>query len=245
MSTPLIDRASSSLAGNHSPAFSETSSGTSTRLILTAFALLLSIGTCVYVAVVMRSVLDEEGRKKFIYHPILMTVGVVGIPLAAILQQRLFGYRSKKIHMYSMIVSLLVSLAGGYIIVSEKLEEKKHHFHSVHAIGGLVWTIFAVSQSFFGLLALDPDLRLEKFRSELGMENVKRFMTARSIHSIFGRSIVVFGYAVLFTGWWKFFSQDTTKTVIMGGFLVALTGFLLFDPLRDYFRSRSNTALDE
>ena len=193
----------------------------------------------------MHRVLDEEGRKKFIYHPILMSVGIVGIPLAAILQQRLYGYTSKKIHMYSMIVSLVVSLTGAYIIISEKSDSNESHFKSAHAMAGLVWCIFAIFQSIFGMIAVDPDLKVSLFRPEHGRDNIRRFISAKSIHSTAGRAIVILGYLVMFSGWLKFFRDDTLRSALFGASMFALAACALFDPINDYVSYRRLLSSDD
>jgi hypothetical protein len=216
------------------------------RLGGTIAVFLVCLAIPVYIFVKLRSVLDDERKSRFIYHPLLMTLGVVALPLAAILQQRLFGYRSKKIHAYSMILSLILVACGAYVIISEKNEKGESHFDSWHSIIGLCWIVFAFLECLGGLITLDPDFRIAWFTPTSGSDSIKRFVTARSFHQVFGRILVIIGYVATLLGWYLFFGSDKPQMWLVGSVLTVLIGVLLFDPINDLLvfrrRFRINTS---
>lgn len=180
-------------------------------------------------------VLDAKSQEWFIYHPFCMTMAVVAIPLPAILQRRLFGYVSNKIHMYAMITAIAFAGFGAYVIVTNKIALGEPHFQSVHAKLGLAWLVVALTLGSAGLVALDPDWSLGFFRPRAGPASFKRWTLARHAHTWSGRPAIWVGYLGVFLGWVKFFGiSNLTRMIPMAVLLVAFAGIALIDPILDY-----------
>ena len=190
------------------------------------------LSACVVVPSIVYSqlgkVLSKEDRSWFIYHPFLMSMGVIGLPLAAILQQRLFDYTSNKIHMYTMMISLLLILTGAYVIISNKNMKHENHFTTTHGRLGLITITWFLIQSLAGFLGLDPDNRISFFRP------TKRFRIVRRLHTIGGRGLLLMGYLTAFIGYSVFFAQDIGKMIAVYSVLGCLSGIALYDPIRDW-----------
>jgi hypothetical protein len=179
------------------------------------------------------TVIDPKSRVWMIYHPFLMTMGVIGLPLAAVLQQRLFGYRSNKIHMHAMLISASLVVMGAYVIITHKIDRKESHFSTAHSIVALVWLSMFLPQGALGLIGLDPDNRMGWFSPTRGAANVKRFIYLRRFHTLAGRLILCLGYVVALLGWLKFFATDWVRVTAMSVFLGTLCAITLYDPIQD------------
>ena len=156
----------------------------------------------------------------FILHPLLGILGTLVFPVPAVLLRKYKGYWSKKVHAYVFGLSLLLTSVCVYVIYAQREARGKAHFSSWHAIGGAGLGIGYVILSAVGLVALDPDYAF-----------VKRMKsTLKWIHKSGGRILLVFGYGVCFSGWYKFFSQGPN---MWAGILVGATASLLtyIDPL--------------
>ena len=206
------------------------------RLLVTIAVFLVCMTVPFIVYGQLNKVLDAKSKSWFIYHPVLMTTGVIGLPLAAILQQRLFGYKSNKYHMHSMILTFALVVMGAIVIITTKKSTGETHFASGHAIMGLITILLLTVQATMGLLALDRDNRINFFRPEVGSINMKRFLNVRTIHTIGGRGILLAGYTTALLGWRIFFGQDTMKMGYMIAALSGLSGIALYDPIRDFVR---------
>lgn len=189
------------------------------------------------------NVLDKESRSWFIYHPFLMTAAAIGLPLAAVLQQRLFGYYSNKLHMHMMIIAFSLAAAGAYVIISIKQGRNESHFETVHAMLGLGWLLGSATQASLGMLGLDRDNRIKFFRPDQGVANRERFVIVRRLHTITGRGILCLGYAAAMMGWQKFFGVGSAKWWSMLGFLSGLATIALVDPIRDFFEYTKTQGL--
>ena len=204
-----------------------------------------SLAACAIIPaiIIMKTMkVDTDPGSYFVYHPALMSIGVVGIPLAAILQLRLFGYKSKKIHMFSMLLSLKLVFAGAGVIFAIKSTKNEPHYKSAHSILGLIWIVFATFQCVAGLLALDPDIRLKAFRPEQGEANVNRYIQIRRMHAISGMLLLGFGYTCVYLGWKQIAEGNTLRLSIIAGLFV-LFCVALVDPVMDFFR-RMNSRRD-
>lgn len=206
------------------------------RLLVTAGVFLVCMTVPLIVYNQLSKVLDDKSKSWFIYHPVLMATGVIGLPLAAILQQRLFGYKSNKYHMYSMMISYALVAIGAFVIITSKRSQGETHFASGHAIMGLITIILLTGQATMGLLALDRDNRISFFRSEMGSVNMRRFLNVRWIHTIGGRGILIAGYVTALLGWTFFFAKDAMKMTFMAVALSGLSAIALYDPIVDFIR---------
>jgi hypothetical protein len=231
MASPLLSTESA-------PASSVSSYREATPKIPRLIATLAVFIVCMIVPFIVYSqlqgILDTKSKSWFIYHPLFMSLGVVGLPLAAILQQRLFGYKSNKIHMYSMMISFALVVVGAFVIFTNKNAAREPHFTSTHGMLGLAWILLFIAQAMFGLFGLDTDNRLTFFKPDAGIANMKRFVNIRRLHTIGGRAILILGYTTVMFGYSTMFAADLTKTLPMGVGLLILSGVALYDPLMDY-----------
>lgn len=232
MSTPLI-----------TPDISQPAVAYPYRKPLQIGILVVSLMACALIPaiIIMKTMeVDKDPNSKFLYHPTLMSIGVVGIPLGAILQQRLFGYKSKKIHMFCMLLSLKLVLAGAGVIFAVKISKKEPHFESAHSIVGLIWIVFATAQCIGGIVAMDPDTRLKPFQPEQGAENVNRFIKAKRMHAILGFTLLAIGYTAVFLGWKQIADENNLRLGVILGLLV-LFAVSLVNPVMDaLIRLKSN-----
>lgn len=210
------------------------------RFIGAAFILFVGLNVPIIVYNELGRVLDTASKAWFIYHPVFMSLAAVGIPLTAVVQQRLAGYKSNKLHMYMMITAIACAFTGFFIIFTNKRAKNEAHFESVHGKFGLAWLIFAVTIGLSGLFALDADNRLKFFSPEAGISNLGRFRLMRKVHAYTGRFELLFGYLTVYLGWINFFgpSNEFRNWAGMILLLIFLTSVALFDPVRDYLGHR-------
>lgn len=233
MASPLLQQPQPSSQPQGVSTYRRTVSKTP-RLVVTGLVLSVGLVAPFIVYNQLLNVMDKESQSWLIYHPVLMTAGVITIPLAAVLQQRLFGYTSNKIHMYAMISSAFIALVGLYVIISHKISKNETHFRYAHDILGLVWLGLVLQQGLGGWLAMDPDNRLRWFSPASGVSNTKRFVFMRRVHTIGGRGILIVGYVTAFLGWLFFFSTDWVRITLMAVALSTLIAISLYDPIMDF-----------
>jgi hypothetical protein len=217
------------------------------RLIFTVMLACATLYVPYFVYTSLMAVLDKDSQKWFVYHPVLMTSAAIAIPLPAILQRRLFGYYSNKAHMYCMLTAISCAAMGAYVIISHKKSSGEGHFRTWHSWFGLAFLSTALLLATPGLLALDPDWRMNWFRPDQGVENLKRFIYVRRLHTWTGRVEVLLGYLAVYLGWIKFFgpNSDMGKWGTMVATLIMFGVFILVDPVMDYFGYRKGIIRNE
>ena len=168
------------------------------------------------------SLSDRTSSHWFILHPLLAILGTVMLPVPAVLLRKYKGYWSKKIHAYVFVVAMLATALSCYVIYAQKEVRGKPHLSSWHAIAGACLGLGYAGIALAGLLALDPDYAI------LHGKRVKA--TLKWVHKSGGRLLLVGGYLVCFSGWYKFFDAGSE---LWGGVLVTFTASLLtyLDPL--------------
>ena len=164
---------------------------------------------------------DTSSSLWFILHPLLAIAGTVSLPVPAVLLRKYKGYWSKKIHAYFFIAGVALTIASLYVIYVNKEAKGKWHIQSYHAIAGAVLVLGYIAFCVIGVLALDPDYAC------IPSEDLKS--TLKWVHKSGGRVLLVAGYWVCFSGWYKFYQGSDLTT----GFLVALmASFLTYvDPI--------------
>ena len=223
------------------------SSGSGSRPMITrprfiGAAIILFVGLNVPIIVYnqLDKVLDTASKAWFIYHPVFMTIATIAIPLTAVVQQRLAGYRSNKIHMYMMVTAIACAITGFFVIFTNKRAKSEGHFESIHGKLGITWLVVAVVLGLIGIFALDVDHRVKFFSPEAGISNLERFRLMRKIHMFTGRFELLFGYVIVYLGWINFFgpSTDFKSWAGMSVLLVSLTAVALYDPVIDYLSKK-------
>jgi len=165
---------------------------------------------------------DQTSSKWFILHPVLAIIGTVCLPVPGVILRKYRGYWSKKIHALFFGLSLFAILGSMYFVWTNKNSRDKPHLSSWHALGGAVYFLGFIALFLVGVVALDPDLAfISKSHS---LHRMLKWM-----HKSGGRMLLVIGYWVCFSGWYKFYEgQDLLK-----GFAVAAGATVLtyIDPL--------------
>lgn len=169
---------------------------------------------------------DPTSSKWFILHPVLAIIGTLCVPVPGVILRKYKGYWSKKIHALFFTVSSLCVLGSLYFVWINKESRGKPHLASWHALGGTLYTIGFVVLLTVGIVALDPDLACMGKTSSY-------FILLKWAHKSGGRALLVMGYWVCFSGWYKFY--EGSDLVI--GALVALAASVLtyIDPLMSRF----------
>jgi len=166
---------------------------------------------------------DGTSPKWFILHPLLAIAGTVSIPVPAIILRKYKGYWSKKIHGYFFVLSLVLTGASMYFVYVNKALRRKPHLYSWHALGGALVVVGYLCLFSAGLMALDPDFAC------IGKTNPLR-ETLKWVHKSGGRVLLVLGYWVCFSGWYKFY-QDGAEMRMGLGVAAAASLLTYIDPL--------------
>merc|ERR1719276_290536 len=95
-----------------------------------------------------------EGWRLFSWHPLLMTLGFVGLMGTATVTKKLGGYTNTKIHGILASGGLFLALGGFYAIYRNKAIHNKSHFTSWHSWFGLVTIIGSVIPMLVGIVFL-------------------------------------------------------------------------------------------
>ena len=103
-----------------------------------------------------------EGFRYFSWHPLLMTVGFVGMMGSSAITKKLGGYKNTKIHALLASSGLVLALGGLYVIYHNKEIHGKDHITSTHAIFGLVTISGCTMVALAGGIFLHPDFGIDK-----------------------------------------------------------------------------------
>jgi hypothetical protein len=134
----------------------------------------------------------------FQYHPVCMSVGMVGFSLLAIMIKLRKGRVNTVLHGYFMLAGLLFSAFGMYVIYTQKIMLEKLHFTSTHGQLGLVaFGAFCVLDLVGGAL-LHPDFGLTTQNALI-----------RGVHKYSGRLALTLGWGAVVSGFIKM-EQNTT-----------------------------------
>lgn len=159
---------------------------------------------------------DKTSPGWFLAHPLLAILGTVAIPVPGLLVRKFKGYWSKKVHAFLFSVAVSALLASLFIIYGSKEAKNKPHLQSYHGILGAILTLGYVAMAMIGSMALDPDtafIREKRIRSWF-----------KWIHMSGGRILLVSGYWICLTGWYKFFpGAESIVGVIVAVFATFLT----------------------
>lgn len=143
---------------------------------------------------------DRLSPRWFILHPLLSIIGSIALPIPGVILRKYKGYWSKKVHAYVFVLAILATFTGVYVIYVQKDAREKLHLASWHAIAGATICFAYLSVGFVGLAALDPDHAFISKKSVKG--------TFKWVHKTGGRLLLVGGYLVCLSGWYKFFEGE-------------------------------------
>ncbi|GAB0096301.1 Cytochrome b561 domain-containing protein [Sergentomyia squamirostris] len=174
----------------------------------------------------------SQGAVLFSWHPTFMTIGYVLFMSEAILSfaennfvtaNRNFKWRVK-IHWIMQTVGCACMVAGFGIILANKFINNKSHFHTNHAIVGLVTIILTVLVACGGVWT--------KYSYDL--RQYLRPVYAKLIHSVFGTILYIFVVTTLILGMNSDFFErySFTSAKWIGGFILILTSiYILTKPI--------------
>jgi hypothetical protein len=185
----------------------------------------------------IRNLADRAGPSWFMWHPLFAIVGTLLLPVPGVILRKYKGYWSKKIHGYVFATSLLCTFASLYFIFQAKEAKARPHLTTVHAWAGLALSVGYTALAAAGIFGLDPDHAVLQ-------KNTPRERFVKWIHKSGGRVLLVGGYWVCFSGWYKFFNKEGS---MYAGALVALTASLLtyIDPIVSEYQRRAEKKLKE
>lgn len=160
---------------------------------------------------------DKTSSGWFLAHPLLAILGTVALPVPGLLVRKFKGYWSKKVHAFLFSSAVSALLASLFIIYASKEAKNKPHLQSYHGIFGALLTLGYVGMAMIGSMALDPDT------SFIREKHIRSWM--KWIHKSGGRILLVAGYWICLTGWYKFFPGAES---IVGAMVAGLATFLTF-----------------
>ena len=165
---------------------------------------------------------DPASAKWFILHPILAIMGTVVLPIPAVILRQYKGYWSKKIHAFFFVLSVACIVASMYFIYTNKEIKNKPHLSSWHSLGGAFVVLGYIALFIVGIVALDPDMAC------ITNENTIKGKL-KWFHKSGGRMLLVVGYWVCFSGWYKFY---TGTELILGAVVASVASVLTYmDPI--------------
>lgn len=154
-------------------------------------------------------------RLPFSLHPLLMTVGFVGLMGSAHLTKKLGGYANTKAHGYLASGGLALSFGGLYAIWLNKENLGKEHVQSAHAYLGLACLVGLVLPALAGLVFLHPDFG-----------QAKTNQSYRTAHKWAGRLFTAGGWISCVVGLNQL-SSSRLETALFALPLVVLAPFVL------------------
>lgn len=125
-----------------------------------------------------------EGWRLFSWHPLLMTIGYIGLLGGATLTKKLGGYTNTKIHSFLASLGLALAVGGFYAIYRNKAIHNKDHFTSWHSWLGVVILLGSLIPMLVGIIFLHPDF---------GVDNTNQLK--RTFHKWLGRLIISLSWA--------------------------------------------------
>lgn len=163
---------------------------------------------------------DKSSSSWFLAHPILALIGTVTLPVPAVILRKYKGYWSKKIHAYVFLVAVLAILGAVGVVIANKAARNKNHFVTVHGVSGLILAIAYISLTAIGVVSLDPDYACLQ-------GNAKNIL--KWIHKSGGRLLLVAGYWICFSGWYKWFQGAELAAAAVVASLATLLTYI--DPI--------------
>mmetsp|Transcript_15108 Transcript_15108/g.19749 ORF Transcript_15108/g.19749 Transcript_15108/m.19749 type:complete len:191 (+) Transcript_15108:105-677(+) len=125
----------------------------------------------------------------FSFHPLLMTMGFVGMMANGIMVKKLGGYVNTKIHAKLSLAGMFMALGGLYVIYTNKEWYGRRHFTSAHSKAGLLCLIGCVLVGTAGTVFLHPDWGISKTNKNI-----------RLCHKWLARAVVLLGWITCFAG---------------------------------------------
>jgi hypothetical protein len=154
-------------------------------------------------------------RSPFSFHPLLMTLGMVGCGGIATVTKKLGGYANTKNHGLGASLGVMLNLGGLYAIYHNKNLMQRPHFTSYHGILGLGLVLSSIGAGLVGGAFLHPDYGIDKTNG-----------TIRLAHKMFARIVLGAAWVTAFMGMYNM-TQDPMNLALFGLPLVVLAPFTL------------------
>lgn len=146
-------------------------------------------------------------RLPFSLHPLLMSLGYVGLMGFAHKTKKLGGYTNTKNHGLVASVGLILGFGGLYAIYSNKEAMGREHITSNHALVGIISLCGLIGPALAGAIFLHPDFGIDKPNKLI-----------RKIHKLVGRFFTAMGWLAAVMG----LAQMTESTFEVAAFAVPL-----------------------
>ena len=146
----------------------------------------------------------------FSWHPLMMMLAFIAAAGSGILTKHKGGRENTITHGGCMIIALVLSLGGWYVIYQQKIMLGKPHNTSWHALLGLVAIGGYALGALSGATALHPDWGV-----------AKTVQPVRLAHKFVARASSLSAFAAIGTGWYKLGGAATTAALLAALALLA------------------------
>lgn len=127
------------------------------------FTALATLTTLVTLAIGYKAAYLPKGEWTFFsYHPLFMTLAFVGCFGNSALVKKMGGYKNTKTHGITVWMGIFLSLAGLYVIYTNKNNHGKEHFTSKHGKFGMLYIVSVIGLGMFAGTVLHPDFGIAK-----------------------------------------------------------------------------------
>ena len=182
------------------------------------------------------SLTDFSANEWFILHPLLAVLGTVALPVPGIILRSYKGYWSKKYHAILLGLSTLAVFLSVYVVFVNRSVRGKSHISSLHSFFGLMLFLGYVLFTLVGVFAMDPDWAWLDQSSPLRAQ-------LKSVHKVWGRPLLVVGYLVCLSGWYKFFRHDFVQmqnAIVVVAVAIVLTYLDVIIGLIDEWKTKAS-----
>lgn len=219
------------------------------RSVLILLTIAWSVAYCFYGWTALSSVLighrtirrsvsltDFSANEWFILHPLLAVLGTVALPVPGIILRRYKGYWSNKFHAIFLGLSTLAVFLSVYVVFVNRSVRGKSHISSLHSFFGLMLFLGYILFTLVGVFAMDPDWAWLNHSSPLRAQ-------LKAVHKVWGRPLLVMGYLVCLSGWYKFFqhnSEQMQNAVVVVVVAIVLTYIDMIIALIEEWRTKAS-----
>lgn len=152
----------------------------------------------------------------FSWHPLLMTVGMVGFAGIGAVTKKLGGYTNTKSHAVLAWGSIFLSLAGLYCIYNNKEMNGWPHLQSAHAMFGVGVMVSCIGLGLVGSIVLHPDFGIDTGNK-----------TIRFWHKFGARIVLILAWITAFLGLTQLIPHDQVSLLLFAVPMLAFVPFVL------------------
>jgi Eukaryotic cytochrome b561 len=178
---------------------------------IVAFAFLYSLAGGYYAGIQPAS-----QWRYFSWHPVLMTLGMVGFSSVGAVTKKLGGYTNTKSHAILSWGSIIVSMTGLYCIYTNKERNGLPHLKSYHALFGVAVMASCFGLGMVGSIVLHPDFGVDKTNKVI-----------RRAHKLGARATLLLGWVTAVYGFYQLAPSNYVGLVLYSLPLVGLAPLVL------------------